>query len=167
MYRFRSSTCSRPRSRRFRRAPIAAFSACIVVLQCGCNASIEADRIRAVLTEQDRAWNNGDIDGFMAHYVKSDELTFSSGGNTTRGWQETMKRYRRRYPDKATMGTLRFADLEITLLAPNTALVLGRWHLDRAAGNIGGNFSLVFERRGNRWLIRHDHTSTDPAVETE
>src|SRR5262245_32515366 len=43
--------------------------------------------VKAVLNAQEDAWNRGDVDAFMQHYWKSDDLTFSSGGQTTRGWQ--------------------------------------------------------------------------------
>jgi hypothetical protein len=54
--------------------------------------------VEAVLRAQEQSWNRGDIDAFVDHYWKSDELTFSSGGKTTRGWTETLNRYwRSRY----------------------------------------------------------------------
>ena len=54
--------------------------------------------VQAVLRAQEEAWNRGDIDAFVEHYWKSDSLTFSSGGKTTRGWTDTVNRYRSRYP---------------------------------------------------------------------
>ena len=53
--------------------------------------------IKALLTRQEERWNAGDIDGFMAYYWKSEELTFSSGGTMRRGWDATMNRYKLRY----------------------------------------------------------------------
>ena len=105
------------------------------------------------------AWNRGDIDGFMEHYWKSDKLTFSSGGKTTRGWSSTKENYRRRYPTPERMGKVTFNELDITSLGDSAALVLGRWKLDRKQEPIGGNFSLVFRRLDGRWVIVHDHTS--------
>ncbi len=116
-------------------------------------------QIKAVLTEQAEAWNKGDIAAFMEHYWKSNELTFSSGGQTTRGWQATKDNYVKRYPTRDEMGRLTFSQLEITLLEANSALVLGRWQLERKEMPVGGNFSLVLRRIGGRWLIVHDHTS--------
>jgi hypothetical protein len=48
----------------------------------------------SVLRAQEEAWNRSDLDAFMAHYWKSDKLTFSSEGKTTRGWTATLNRYR-------------------------------------------------------------------------
>ena len=119
--------------------------------------------IKAILTKQANAWNGGDIDEFMEHYWKSDKLTFSSGGKTTRGWQTTKDNYKERYPTRERMGKLSFAELEVTALSNEAALVLGRWHLEREPEPIGGNFSLVFRRIDDRWLIVHDHTSVAEA----
>jgi beta-aspartyl-peptidase (threonine type) len=128
--------------------------------------AIDADssqQIQAILTQQADAWNRGDIDAFMQHYWKSDELTFSAGGQTTRGWQSTKENYQRRYPTREKMGQLTFSHLEITPLGDSAALVLGRWRLDREPSPVGGNFSLVCRKIDGRWLIIHDHTSRSEA----
>jgi L-asparaginase / beta-aspartyl-peptidase len=118
-----------------------------------------ASEIGAVLKQQADAWNRGDIDTFMEHYWKSDELTFSSGGQTTRGWQSTKDNYKRRYPTREKMGQLAFSQLEFSPLGESAALVLGRWRLAREDSPVGGNFTLVFRRVEGKWVIIHDHTS--------
>jgi uncharacterized protein (TIGR02246 family) len=123
----------------------------------------QGDSIRAavesILRAQEDAWNRGDIDAFVEHYWKSDALTFSSGGKTTRGWTETVNRYRERYPTPEKMGRLRFSGLEITTLGDSAALVLGQWNLERESEPVSGNFSLVVRKFDDRWQIIHDHTS--------
>jgi ketosteroid isomerase-like protein len=116
-------------------------------------------QITSVLTAQVAAWNRGDIDAFMETYWNSDKLSFSSGGQTTRGWKATRDRYHKRYPDRAAMGTLTFSDLDVTPLAADAALLLGRWKLDRANDKPNGNFSLVLRKIDGHWKIIHDHTS--------
>ena len=116
--------------------------------------------ITAILHKQAAAWNAGNIDTFMKPYRKSPDLTFSSGGRVTRGWDETLARYRRRYPTREAMGHLTFDELEINRLSRNVALVLGRWQLEREEP-IGGVFSLVLKKESGRWAIVHDHTSRD------
>lgn len=124
----------------------------------GDDESIRA-AIESVLHVQEQAWNQGDIDAFVEHYWKSEELTFSSEGKTRRGWTETLNRYRERYPTREKMGRLSFKELEITPLCDSAALVLGQWDLERKSEPVSGNFSLVMRRFGDRWLIVHDHTS--------
>jgi beta-aspartyl-peptidase (threonine type) len=116
--------------------------------------------IADVLGQQAAAWNAGDIGAFMRPYWHSPDLTFSSGGRVTRGWEPTLESYRKRYPTRATMGHLTFSNLEITELGGNAALVLGRWRLEREEP-IGGTFTLVWRRLDGRWVIVHDHTSRD------
>lgn len=131
------------------------------------NRSTDQDEIaaiNAVLTAQQAAWNDGNIDAFMETYWKSDELTFSSGGKTTRSWQSTMDRYKKKYSTRQLMGTLSFGDMQVQLLAPTAALVLGRWDLKDKAG---GNFTLVMKKLSSGWVIIHDHTSADEETADE
>jgi ketosteroid isomerase-like protein len=118
--------------------------------------------ILAVLTTQQNDWNKGDIPGFMAGYWNSSELTFAGTRGFTRGWQPVMERYEKNYADKAVMGSLDFQELELRSLGPDAALVLGKWHLQRQAGNIGGIFTLVLQRFPEGWRIVHDHTTQSP-----
>ena len=122
------------------------------------------DDVRAVLDQQVAAWNRGDIDGFMATYWNSDELTFSGAGQTRRGWGTVRARYQAHYPTRERMGQLAFSELEIRLLGDQAALVLGRWRLTDTPEAAGGVFTLVLQRISGRWFIVHDHTSAAPAA---
>jgi ketosteroid isomerase-like protein len=115
----------------------------------------------AVLTEQQSAWNRGDVVAFMKGYWNSPELTFAGSSGITRGFEPVMARYRKNYPDQKAMGQLDFSDLEVHALGKDAALVLGRWHLKRDSGELGGIFTLVFQRFPEGWRIIHDHTSLD------
>ena len=128
------------------------------------NSSYTAEQaeqeIRATLARQDAAWNRGDIDAFMEDYLKTDDLRFASGGAVQRGWNATLERYHRRYPDRATMGQLSFTDLEIDVLSSTDALVFGQWRLVRENDEPGGLFTLHMKRVEDRWVIASDHTSS-------
>jgi ketosteroid isomerase-like protein len=115
--------------------------------------------ITKVLTVQEAAWNDGDVAGFMRGYWNSPELTFAGSNGFSKGWSKVSDRYRERYPDKAAMGHLEFTIEEVRLLDKNAALVLGKWHLARVSGDVGGIFTLVFQRFPDGWKIVHDHTS--------
>ena len=118
--------------------------------------------IIALMTAQQNDWNRGDIRAFMGGYWKSPELTFAGSKGFTRGWQPVMERYEKTYADKAAMGTLEFSELDVRPLGPDAALVLGKWHLQRQAGDIGGIFTLVFRKFPEGWQIIHDHTTQSP-----
>lgn len=117
------------------------------------------DAIRAVLGAQVDAWNRGSLRGFMEGYARTDSLRFASGGNVRTGWQAALDGYERGYPDSEAMGTLRFDSLDVQVLAPDWAVVFGRWHLQRAMDAPNGLFTLLFHKRPEGWRIVHDHTS--------
>ena len=117
--------------------------------------------IKAELTKQVDAWNRGDLDGYMAGYWNSDKLSFYSGGDATAGWQPTLDRYRRRYQGEGkSMGSLKFADVDVSILTNDAGYVRGRWLLtidDKTKPE--GLFTLIVKRIDGQWRIVHDHTS--------
>ncbi len=121
--------------------------------------------ILALFNKQVKAWNDGDLEKFMETYWKSPNLTFSGGGKTTRGWQQTLDRYKKSYSTKELMGHLTFSDFEVIVLGPKSALALGKWKLKREKDVPQGNFSVVLKKIDGSWLIIHDHSSTLEKVE--
>jgi ketosteroid isomerase-like protein len=115
--------------------------------------------IRAVMDEQVKTWNNGNIDAFMQTYWKSDSLLFLGSKGPSYGWQKTLEGYKRRYPDTVSMGKLDFEILQIKSLSSEYSFVLGKWHLKRTMGDAGGYFTLLFRKINGKWLIIADHTS--------
>lgn len=130
------------------------------------NQQVDRAAITGVLTAQQSAWNRGDVDAFLEGYWRSPELTFSGTGGIARGWDGVLARYKEHYPDRSAMGKLEFSGLEFRFLGTDAALVLGHWRLERQRGDVGGVFSLVFERFPKGWRIIHDHTSEVPAGHT-
>ena len=115
--------------------------------------------IQSVLTAQQDAWNRGDIDAFMNGYARSALTVFVSEDEVRRGWETVSDRYRVKYSDPAKMGTLGFSEIEVTILSPDAAVVLGRWKLKRENDEPHGRFTLIFKRLPEGWRIVHDHTS--------
>lgn len=116
--------------------------------------------IEKVLLSQVEAWNKGSLEGFMAGYWQSESLSFYSGKTTTKGWQQTLDRYRLRYQSEGKeMGTLAFKDLEIEVLGTNSAFVRGKWQLELKSETVGGLFTLVLRKFPDGWRVIHDHTS--------
>ena len=134
------------------------FSVLAFALTISAQSDKEAVAIRKVMDDQAAAWNRGDIEGFMQGYWKSEKLTFVSS-QVTRGWQQTLDRYKKSYDSREKMGTLTFSDLEITVLSKDAAVVLGSWSLNRANDQPGGKFTLIFRKFKEGWRVVHDHTS--------
>jgi ketosteroid isomerase-like protein len=120
-----------------------------------------ATAVEKVLRQQQDAWNRHDLEGFMAGYWNSPELTFFSGAKTASGWQATLDRYRKSYQSEGReMGKLEFSDLKIEALGRDAAFVRGSWKLTLSDGKTpNGLFTLVFRRLPDGWKIVHDHTS--------
>ena len=125
----------------------------------GTEALQEQAAMRALVEAQAKAWNTGDIEGFMAGYWKSDKTEFAGAGGLLRGWQALLDRYRRTYPDRKAMGQLTFSDLEINVLSSDSAYIVGRWQLERQNDHPGGVFTLILRKFPEGWRIVHDHTS--------
>ena len=117
--------------------------------------------IISVLNKQIKSWNEGNIEGYMAGYHRSDSLRFASEGNVYQGWIQTLQRYKERYPNKSSMGILNFSDMQVTILSGSAALVFGKWNLKRENDNPCGLFTLLFRKINKEWRIVHDHTSSE------
>nr|WP_026262457.1 nuclear transport factor 2 family protein [Spirosoma panaciterrae] len=116
--------------------------------------------ILQLLKRQTDDWNAGRIDKFMTAYWTSDSLTFIGKAGITYGYQATLENYKKRYPDRASMGKLRFDVLNMDFPSPNVAYVIGRFHLTRPkVGDTDGYFTLLWRKVKRRWVIISDHTS--------
>jgi beta-aspartyl-peptidase (threonine type) len=123
-------------------------------------ARADEKAIRQVLDEQVVAWNKGDLEGFMKGYWNSKDLTFQSGKDLTRGWQETLERYKKRYQSEGKeMGKLAFSDVVVQELGPGVAMVTGKWELTLSKETVGGRYTLIMKKLPEGWRIVHDHTS--------
>ena len=95
----------------------------------------------------------------MNGYARSESTVFVSEDEVRRGWDTVRERYRKKYSDRTKMGTLTFSEIEVTPLSADSAVVLGRWKLQRTNDQPHGRFTLVFKRLAEGWRIVLDHTS--------
>ena len=115
--------------------------------------------IRQVLQRQTKAWNNGDLETYMQGYWKNDSLMFIGKNGVTYGWANTLKNYKKGYPDKTAMGQLSFNIIKVVRLSSKTYNVVGQWKLIRSAGNLQGHYTLLFKKIKGQWVITQDHSS--------
>lgn len=154
----------------FRIGSIALFLVLIsLAVSANTNDSIE---IKKVMSEQENAWNNGDLDGFMQGYWKNDQLKFISKNGVTYGWQNIYNNYKKSYPNKETMGTLTFDIISIEPLGKTNLhavganplkkqvyMVVGKWKTSGTIKAAEGYFTLIFKKINDSWVIVSDHTS--------
>ena len=112
--------------------------------------------IRSILDQQQKAWSDNDLEGFMEGYWESDELTYFSRGKITKGWQTTLANYKRNYPSKKETGELQFEIANITQINTDAYWVMGSYFLTRDAGDANGTFMIIFKRINGEWKIIGD-----------
>ena len=139
---------------------------CAATFSTGCGMHDSEKTIRDRLMAQAAAWNRCDLDGFMDGYWKSDELVFESTGpdgktSTTRGWQPTLDRYKKRYDTPAKIGKLTFSNLAVRMTGAAAAVVTGRYEVMQAAARLTGSFVLDMRRIDGKWVIVRDRTTGD------
>ena len=112
--------------------------------------------IRKLLADQEKAWSDHNLEGFMDGYWKSDSLTYFSGGKITQGWQVTLDNYKKKYSSPAETGKLRFKIANITKINDGAYWVMGEYFLTRKIDDINGTFMIVFKRIAGEWKIIGD-----------
>ena len=120
----------------------------------------ELDVIK-ILTQQERAWNQGDFDTFAKGFKESPDTIFISN-EVRKGFDQMLFGYKKNYPTRESMGQLSYSELEPHLLDAKIAVVIGKYHLERSkklGGSADGVFSDVFEKTDKGWKIIINHTN--------
>lgn len=121
--------------------------------------SADFAQIKQIFFQQEKDWNRGDIEAFMEAYWISDQLQFGGANGITRGWEQTLERYRKGYPDQAAMGQLSFQIKDMTRHSESVVSLTGSWELTREGDRPGGHFLLIWRKIDGDWKIVVDHTS--------
>ncbi|EAY25409.1 L-asparaginase [Microscilla marina ATCC 23134] len=130
-----------------------------LMLQAQKNNDADLKQIRQILDNQSKAWNKGDLVGFMQGYWKSKKLQFVGSKGVKYGWKATLEGYQKGYPSKEKMGILKFTILSVEKISDDAAFVIGKWHLTRKNDTPNGHFSLLWRKIKGQWLIVADHSS--------
>jgi len=115
--------------------------------------------IRQMLAAQVTEWNKGHIEGYMKGYWENDSLLFIGKSGPTYGYNATLQRYKKSYPDAAHMGVLTSTVISIKKLSADYYFVVGKWHLNREAGDVSGSYTLLLHKIKGEWVIVTDHSS--------
>jgi len=144
----------------------------LLLLAAACSRAPAADprpeaekaAIREIVADMESAWNRGDFAGYMAGFRKPD-IVFVSRGEVQKDWQGTLDHYVRDYGgDPRRRGKLRFFDLKIELLAPDAAMLTGRYRLDGGDSPQDGINTRLFRKVDGKWVIALNHVSSkEPA----
>ena len=116
------------------------------------------EEIGSAMKEQVDSWNSGELAGFMKYYWRSGEMTFHGGKRRLQGWETLNSMYIETYSGEQR-GILEFSGLEINMLSPESAYVLGDWKVELPDTVKQGKFTLIWKKMDEGWRIVHDHSS--------
>jgi uncharacterized protein (TIGR02246 family) len=143
---------------------LAAIAAIHLTAMCpralAASAEEEKEAILALIGRMEAAWNRGDFHGYMEGFANPDVI-FVSRGRFQKDWQGTLDHYVRDYGASAeTRGHLRFFDIRIEMLAPDTAQLVSRYQLDRPQNPQDGINTRLMRKRDGKWVIVLNHVSS-------
>lgn len=90
------------------------------------------EEVRKLIETQVEAWNKGDLEAFTSVYA--DDAAFLSPTGLTRGRNEVLERYRKRYPDLKAMGRLSLEPIEMRPASGTEFTALGGARPSRVHG---------------------------------
>jgi uncharacterized protein (TIGR02246 family) len=141
---------------------VRAFAALSLLLLAGpAQATPKSERaaVLNVVARMEAAWNRGDFRGYMAGF-RNPDVVFVSGGRFQDGWQGTLDHYVRDYggsPERR--GKLHFYNMKVDVLAPDAAMLIGQYRLERGARVTEGVNTRLFRKVHGNWLITMNHVS--------
>jgi ketosteroid isomerase-like protein len=121
----------------------------------------QADKVAILDTVHriEAAWNRGDFRGYMAGF-KNPDVIFVSGGKFQDGWQGTLNHYIRDYGGSAERrGRLHFYNMKVDILAPDAAMLIGQYRLERGPRVTEGVNTRLFRKINGKWVITVNHVS--------
>jgi uncharacterized protein (TIGR02246 family) len=136
---------------------------CVTLVGCAPTPAPVTDptpELRALLDRSARAWNAGDLDGFLITYARDSATTFVTVRGPVHGFDEIRGRYAARFEPGAERDSLAFTDVTVRMLGGEYVLSTARYVLTRGDSvTATGPFTVIWERRPEGWRMIHDHTS--------
>lgn len=118
------------------------------------------ESIEALLERGVDAWNDGDLDGYLATYADAASTTMVRSGGRVVGLAAIRSTLAPRFEPGAARDSIYLEGVEVRPLPPLIGIVTGRYTLDRAGRDPGGGwFTVVVRRVGDGWRIVHDQKS--------
>lgn len=124
-------------------------------------AQTDDGKVQAMISDGVKAWNQGDLEGFLKTYWKSDKTVFNTGGTLVQGYTNIQAQYKTWYPSPSGMGTTEFTDIVLRDIAPTAKVAMGVWKVLLPSKIIlKGRFTWIIGKKSEGWRITHDHTSS-------
>ena len=137
---------------------VASFVA-LLAMPAAASPANDRSQILSTIHRMEAAWNRGDFRGYMSGFRNPDTV-FVSGGKFQDGWKGTLDHYVRDYggaPERR--GHLHFYNMKIDMLAPDAAMLVGQYRLERGTRVTQGINTRLFRKVAGSWLITMNHVS--------
>jgi len=123
----------------------------------------DAQRVHEILLKMLDCWNAHNLEGHLEAYWKSPELLVVIDSEQFNGWQQLHDSYVNGYPDRAAMGFIEPARIQVRLLKPDLALALTWWTIRFPNSNqkMVGNTTMNLQKFDDGWKIVISHSSTN------
>jgi uncharacterized protein (TIGR02246 family) len=138
-------------------ALLATLIACAAEPPASADPTPELERLMELSA---RAWNAGDLDGFLITYARDSATTFVTSAGPIYGFAAIRGRYEARFQPGASRDSLHFTDFTVRMMGADYVLSTARYVLTRGDSvTATGPFTVVWEKRPEGWRMIHDHTS--------
>ena len=127
------------------------------------------EHLKDVMKRIMHAWDELDPSKAAPFYAKDPNLVFYDNSPLKyTGWKQYAAGVPQAFADYKSYKTTLSDDLATHLVSPNLAWGLATWRADAVKKNgstevVYGRWTVVFERRGDQWLLIHEHVSVPEA----
>ncbi len=118
-------------------------------------ASREQLDVTKIVLAQEKAWNSGDLDGYLAYFRDAKDTEAVLNG-PVRGLEGIRSAYHLNFPNKEAMGQLEQSEVDVRELGPDFALATGKYRLVRSrksGGEAQGTFTEIFQKTADGWKL--------------
>ena len=108
-------------------------------------------QVKSMLKNRADAWNNRNLNRYMADYRKFDSLRVSINGETEKGWEEVYDFFAPKFGPG--MGTMRLSNMKIHMVGELASIVTADWNLQQESRITNGRMNLVMKKIDTAWKI--------------
>ena len=136
-------------------APVVNVSSSAAVNPATETVAPDEQQIKTMLKNRVDAWNDRNLDRYMADYRKFDSLSVTINGDVKKDWKPVYDVFASRFGPE--MGTLRISDIEIELVGDYASIVAANWNLQQDSKVTNGRMNLVLNKVDSSWKIINEH----------
>jgi ketosteroid isomerase-like protein len=131
---------------------------CLLSIITAFGQSKDEKAILAVMREEERVWNAGDIEAYVDLYAPSDSTRMIYTTGAVYGKDSILAFYKKYWP-KERMGQLTLDGARLERLSKRYYYVSGFFHVKGPEGkSINGRFSGLMKKIKGRWYLYTDHS---------